>query len=87
MTCYADFSARVKVTGQKVTRAGVPSSAAESGNVRLVQGSWNKVFFDEVEAFPMGAHDDQVDALSGAFSVIDQCRFGPYSVSVGRRPY
>ena len=25
------------------------------------------VFLDEIEAFPLGGHDDQVDALSGAF--------------------
>lgn len=76
-----------KVTGDKVTRARIPSAAAESGNVRLVQGPWNKPFLDEVEAFPLDAHDDQVDALSGAFSVISQCRVGTYSVSFGRRPY
>jgi predicted phage terminase large subunit-like protein len=68
-------------------RARIPSSAAESGTVRLVHGSWTKAFLEEVEAFPLSAHDDQVDALSGAFSVIDQNRVGAYSMSFGHRPY
>jgi len=42
------------------------SSAAERGNVRLVHGRWIGDFLDELEAFPLGSHDDQVDALSGA---------------------
>jgi len=36
-----------------------------------VRGSWNAAFFDELEAFDpetKGLHDDQVDALSGAFA-------------------
>ena len=32
------------------------------------QCPWLGDFGDEVEAFPNGSHDDQVDALSGAFS-------------------
>ena len=33
---------------------------------RLLRGAWNGALFDELENFPEG-HDDQVDALSGAF--------------------
>ena len=29
---------------------------------------WNRDFLDEFELFPSGAHDDIVDAASGAFS-------------------
>jgi len=55
-------------TGDKATRAGLPSRAAEKGLIRVVRGPWNQDFFDELEAFPSpGVHDDQVDALSGAF--------------------
>lgn len=63
----------VKTTGSKAERAAPLSSAASAGsegtygNVKLVQAPWNTEFLDEVEAFPMGKHDDQVDALSGAF--------------------
>ena len=34
--------------------------------MRLVRGPWLGPFLDEVEAFPLGGHDDQVDAMSGA---------------------
>ena len=54
-------------TGSKLERAGPVSSQAEVGNIRLLRGSWIGEFLDELEAFPYGGHDDQVDALSGAF--------------------
>ena len=47
-----------------------PPSVAKRGmrNVWLVAGRWNRDFLDEVSLFPNGAHDDQVDAFSGAFA-------------------
>lgn len=53
-------------TGNKEARAEPVSSAAEADNVKLVKGAWNAEFLDEIGIFPAGAHDDQVDALSGA---------------------
>jgi predicted phage terminase large subunit-like protein len=58
----------VKTTGPKAERAAPVASAAEAGNIKLVRGTWNNAFLDELEGFPIGEHDDQVDALSGAFS-------------------
>jgi len=57
----------IRSTGPKEERAAPVSSAAEAGNVRLVNGRWINDFLDEFEAFPLGSHDDQVDAVSGAF--------------------
>ncbi len=54
-------------TGSKIERANPLSAAAEAGNVKLLRGDWNKDFLDEIETFPNGAHDDQVDTVSGAF--------------------
>ncbi len=54
-------------TGEKSERARPLSSMAESKNVHLVRGAWNKDFLDEIEVFPLGKHDDQVDAAVGAF--------------------
>ena len=59
-----------RITGSKELRANPLSSAAELGNVKLVRGSWNRAFLDEFELFPIGAHDDIVDATSGAFRKI-----------------
>lgn len=55
----------IRSTGSKIERAQPLSSAAEAGNVKLVRGAWIGEFLDELEAFPLGAHDDQVDAASG----------------------
>lgn len=57
----------VRTTGSKQERATPVSSAAEAGNIKLVNGKWINAFLDEFEAFPQGMHDDQVDAVSGAF--------------------
>jgi hypothetical protein len=55
-------------TGDKATRAQPLAAAAERGLVKLVTAHWNKAFLDEVELFPYGAHDDQVDACSLAYN-------------------
>ena len=57
-------------TGSKQTRAKPVSSAAEHGKGALVRGEWNRGFLAELEYFPDGAHDDQVDALSGAHAAL-----------------
>ena len=56
----------VPSTGNKEVRANPLASQAEAGNVKLVKGPWIGAFLDEVELFPLGSHDDQVDAASGA---------------------
>lgn len=63
-TFYGD-----KTTGSKELRANPLSSAAEAGNLFLVRGTWNSTFIDEAIGFPNdSSHDDQIDAVSGAFS-------------------
>ncbi len=64
----------LKSTGSKEIRANPVSSAAEAGNVRLVEGIWNGDFLDEFVAFPAGGHDDQVDSVSGAFEMLSKRR-------------
>lgn len=59
-----------KVVADKEVRAGAWASAAEMGRFHLVRGAWNAAFLAEVEAFPYGAHDDQVDAVSGAYACL-----------------
>ena len=68
-------------SGSKEVRANPVSSAAEAGNVMLVRGAWITPFLDEAEAFPGGAHDDQVDAVSGACAQLTQGR--PFSAAAG----
>jgi predicted phage terminase large subunit-like protein len=51
----------------KETFAKPVSSAAEYGNIDIVEAPWNDDFFNFLEGFPGGGHDDPVDALSLAF--------------------
>lgn len=59
-----------KVNIRKEVRAKPISTQAEQGNVSFIESVWNSNFFSELEAFPEGRNDDQVDALSGAFNKI-----------------
>jgi predicted phage terminase large subunit-like protein len=52
----------------KEVRATPLAAQAEAGNVRIVEGDWNEAFFAEIENFPFGKHDDQVDAAADAFN-------------------
>ena len=56
------------VSGDKIVRADPLAAQWQAGNIKLVRGPWNKAYLDEMEAFPSGVHDDQVDASSGAFN-------------------
>ncbi|MDR7035262.1 phage terminase large subunit [Mesorhizobium sp. BE184] len=58
----------VRPTGEKAVRAKPASAQAEAGNVRLVRGTWNGTFLDEVCSFPNAQHDDQVDAFADALN-------------------
>lgn len=57
-------------SGDKVTRAMPWFAQAQAGNVKLLRAAWNSDYLDEVTMFPIGAHDDMVDATSGAFGRI-----------------
>ena len=53
--------------GGKESRASAIQPAVESGHVLLPEGApWLDDFLGEISSFPVGAKDDQVDALSQA---------------------
>lgn len=56
--------------GDKYTRAQPFASRVNAGKVKIVRGAWNRAFLDELATFPMGAHDDIVDACSGAYDML-----------------
>jgi predicted phage terminase large subunit-like protein len=65
----AGFSVKTEpVSGSKEIRADPFSSQVNAGNVRLVRGEWNRAFIEELRSFPGGKFDDQVDAVSDAFT-------------------
>ena len=69
----AGFRVRASTeTGSKEARAAPVASQIEAGNLALVHGLWNAALLEELEAFPLGTKDDQVDALSRAFTMLTQ---------------
>jgi len=50
----------------KLTCFGPFSLQCRAGNVKIRRGSWNEELFRVLEGFPDVAHDDEVDACSGA---------------------
>lgn len=66
----------VKVDKDKFTRALGWADLAEAGKVYLVRGNWNDDFLDEICRFTgkNDKHDDQVDAVSLAVSMLAKKR-------------
>jgi len=46
--------------------------AVPCGNVKIRRGSWNEELFRVLEGFPDLAHDDEVDARSGALEMLNR---------------
>lgn len=62
---YAD-----KSIASKETRDSPFIAQCQQRKVKLIQGSWIENFLSEIEVFPEGFHDDQVDAAAGAFNYL-----------------
>ncbi len=62
-TCRAE-----RATGDKAVRAEPYAVQVEAGNIKLLQGDWNKDFIDEHKSFPTGKFKDQIDGAGGAFN-------------------
>lgn len=55
-------------TGSKEVRAEPFAAQCEAGNVKIKRAPWNEEFLRELEVFPNGTHDDQVDTSAGGFN-------------------
>lgn len=60
---------KVPVSGDKVVRAAPLEPIFEAGNCHILRRGWTSDLVAEIAAFPSGAHDDQMDALSGAYAL------------------
>jgi hypothetical protein len=58
-------------SGDKLTRFGPFSSQCRVGNMKTLRGPWNEDLFRVLEGFPDLAHDDEVDACSGALEMLN----------------
>ena len=63
-------------TGDKATRASPLASQVNVGNVRMVKAPWNDSVINEMRTFPMGSHDDIIDAMSRAYNCAINVRSG-----------
>ena len=61
-----------KAERSKEWRAKPASAASEQGKIKILRGDWNKDLIKELQDFPFGQHDDQVDSLSGAFNILNK---------------
>lgn len=73
----------VRATGEKSTRGLAYCSQAGGGNVWIVKDVWNDAYFDEMEAFDKGRHDDQWDASAGSFNELA----GQFAAEWGEDPF
>jgi len=74
----------IKSTGSKVSRAAALSTAAEQGNLLILNERFAGALMDELVLFPTeGAHDDQVDAVSGGYNAL-ALRTGGHIRATGR---
>jgi len=67
LTIAAENSAK---KGSKLLASQPYLASVEKGNVSLLEADWNQVYLDEIEVFPEGIHDDQVDATSGLYRML-----------------
>lgn len=59
---------KIPPIGTKEERAEGYAAAMENHLVTIVDDDWTRVFLAEHEAFPLGDHDDQVDAAAHGFN-------------------
>lgn len=66
---YAIFG--YDVEKDKWVRALPVAAKFSTGQIHIVLAGWNTEYINELCAFNNGAHDDQVDATSGAWAMLD----------------
>lgn len=59
------------VDKDKLTRALPYAAKCAAGLVHVLNSYWTDAYLDELCTFPNASHDDQVDASSGAWSMLD----------------
>jgi predicted phage terminase large subunit-like protein len=71
------FGFRIMVdrpTGDKALRADPFATQVNGGNVKILAAPWNSVYLAELQFFPFSKWKDQVDASSGAFSLLTKVK-------------
>jgi len=69
-------------TGDKVTRAGIVSAAAQQRLIKILRAPWNLPYLRELVAFPSkNVHDDLVDSTSGSHLYLTRGAYGKQAQS------
>lgn len=63
------------ISGSKEDRATPFAAQWQVGNVDVVVGEWNEMYFSQLESFPESKHDDMVDCSSDAFNECAEADF------------
>ena len=58
-------------SGSKESRAEPLAAQWQAGNVDVLVGEWNEMYFNQMESFPESKFKDMVDASSSAFNEIE----------------
>lgn len=75
VTMLDGWAARgVKPQGDKLVRAKGLAAQAYAGNVKLLRGAWNKRWLAHMHGQPDLAHDDEMDAASGAYNELQRLK-------------
>ena len=61
---------RIPAMTSKPERAEGLAMAMENGLVEIVAADWTQTFLAELESFPLGDHDDRVDAAAHAYNML-----------------
>lgn len=77
----------VRPQGDKLTRAKGLSAQALAGNVKLVRGRWNDKWLTHMHGQPDLAHDDTMDASTGAYNELAVVINNNIPASGGKRTY
>jgi predicted phage terminase large subunit-like protein len=65
---YAGVVVSTSKSHRAVYKSGSVRAQWGAGNIRMVRAVWNKPYLDVMTAFPVGLHDDDVDATSCAWN-------------------
>ena len=58
-------------SGSKESRAEPFAAQWQAGNVDVLIGEWNEMYFNQLESFPESKFKDMVDASSSAFNEVE----------------
>lgn len=62
----------IEITRDKIIRAYPLEAIFKAGNIHILEGPWYYDWIAEIESFPNGKHDDQIDNLSAGYQLYDE---------------